>query len=232
MTPAARERLHVRMPLFAVSGAAWLWLVAQPHVMHRSPVRGSVLMFAAMMVPLLGPPLRHVRDRSLARRRVRAIAWFTGIYALLWIAAGVAMIWIAQRVHVGIAVVAIASWQCSPAKQRCLNRCHAHRPLSAFGAAADLDALRFGFNHGLWCIGSCLGLMLLPMLFSHYHLAATAIATLWLAGERLEKPLAPRWRLRGPGKTLRILAGRARLWLHRDDHFPTRVAFPQILQRP
>ena len=222
MTDAARERLQVRLPLFTVSGAAWLLLAARPHAMHGSSVSAiiaaSALMFAAMMLPLIGPPLRHVRDRSFARRRLRAIALFAGGYALLWIAAGVALVLAARSIDAAAdsplvlpaVFVATAVWQCSPARQRCLNRCHAHSTLSAFGASADLDALLFGLRHGLWCIGSCSLLMLLPMLLSRGHLVAMAIVTLWLAGERLEAPMSPGWRLRGPGKTLRIIAGQTR----------------------
>ena len=41
---------------------------------------GWALMLAAMMLPLLPSPVRHVRERSLARRRGRAIAWFLAGY--------------------------------------------------------------------------------------------------------------------------------------------------------
>ena len=56
------------------------------------------------------------------------------------------------------------AWQCSPAKQVCLNRCHALRELAAFGRAADTDALIFGATQGVWCAGSCWAWMLLPLL--------------------------------------------------------------------
>jgi predicted metal-binding membrane protein len=240
MTPAGRERLQVRMPLLAVCGAAWVLLLAQRHEMGGAAVcsmpsmpftgsqaasltAGSALMFAAMMAPLLGAPVRHVRDRSFVRRRLRGILLFVGGYASLWTVAGVVLLmaaaWIVSAgspVMVSAAVIAVAAWQFSPAKQRCLNRCHSHSGLSAFGAAADLDVLRFGLEHGLWCIGSCAGLMLLPLLFSRGHIAAMAGVTLWLSSERLEKPMPPRWRWRGPTKAVRIAVAQARLWLQRS----------------
>lgn len=220
MTPAARERWHVRLPLAAVSGAAWLLLLAQPHAMHGSRVAASALMFAAMMMPLMAAPLRHVREQSFARRRLLAMALFVAGYALIWIAAGVALVEAATRIHAVLAIILIAAWQCSPAKQRCLNRCHVHPPLSPFGLAADFDALRFGLTHGLWCLGSCFALMLLPMLSSIGHLAVMAAVTLWLAGEKLEAPHPARWSLRGPAKTVRIIAGQAKRWLRRRDPLP------------
>lgn len=87
MTAAARARMRVRVPLFKVSGAAWLTLAMQPHdsamcmmpSMRWTPaslLAASAIMFAAMMVPLVGAPVAHVRDRSFARRRLRATVLF------------------------------------------------------------------------------------------------------------------------------------------------------------
>jgi predicted metal-binding membrane protein len=103
--------------------------------------------------------------------------------------------------------------QLSPAKQRCLNRCHAHTELATFGAAADLGALRFGAAHGLWCAGSCWALMLAPMLLPQEHVAAMALVAVRTWSERLESPQPPRWRWRGLGKMRRIAAAQARIRL-------------------
>lgn len=235
MTPAARARMRVRVPLLAVGAAAWLALAAlsadaaahgAAHGTSWTPASlaaQAVLMFAAMMVPLSGGPVRHVRDRSLARRRGRAVALFAAAYALPWIAATAVLLlvsrWIVSAESAAVVALAaggVAVFQGSPPKQHCLNRCHAHPPLAAFGARADLDVLRFGARHALWCIGSCAGLMLLPMLFTRGHLAVMAGVTLWLAGERCEKPVAPRWRWRGPSGAARIALARGQTWLRRE----------------
>ena len=208
MTAAARERLQVRVPLLVLSGGAWLLLFLGDAAVCSMPsmgLTGSTLMFAAMMLPLLGAPLCHVRDRSLARRRPRAVALFVGVYAAFWIAAGVVLLMIADRVAPLLAVPAIAVWQFSPWKQRCLNRLHAHPKLSAFGLNADLDVLRFSATHGLWCIASCFALMLLPMLLPRGQVIAMAAVTVWLATERLAQPVAPRWRWREPAQAARMI---------------------------
>jgi predicted metal-binding membrane protein len=230
--------MRIRVPLLAVSAAAWLLLIVQPHEaavcmmpsMRWTPASlfaASALMFAAMMVPLIGPPVLHVRDSSLARRRPRAIALFVASYGLPWIVAGGAMLfagsWIVAAdspLVLPAAVVALAAWQCSPIKQRCLNRCHAHTALSAFGAKADFDVLRFGFVHAWWCVGSCVALMVLPMLFVRGHLVMMAIATLWLAAERVDRPAVPRWSWRGPQHAVRIAVGQTRTWLRRRGRKP------------
>lgn len=177
------------------------------------------LMLVAMMSPALILPLHHIRIRSFTRRRRRAVALFVAAYATVWLtlgaalaALGVAVAALAPQSYLPavLAIVAALVWQCSPIKQRCLNRCHAHPELSAFGVAADIDVLRFGAVHGLWCVGSCWLLMLFPLLLPHGHLAAMAAVTVLILSERLERPTPPRWDMRGLGKATRIVVERGR----------------------
>jgi predicted metal-binding membrane protein len=221
--------MRVRVPLLAVGAAAWLALAVRPsasvHGAHTAPWTAAqlaveaVLMFAAMMAPAMGGPLDHVRARSFARRRGRAAALFVLGYALPWIAATAVLLVVGRWVTgagsplvPALALAAVVAGQCSPLKQHSLNRCHGNPALGAFGVRADLDVLRFGVRHAGWCIGSCAALMMLPMLFVRGHLALMAGVTIWIAGERLEKPMTPRWRWRGPGRAMRIAAGQARGW--------------------
>jgi predicted metal-binding membrane protein len=185
---------------------------------------GWAVMLAAMMAPLLIAPVRHVRNSSFARARARAIALFVAGYAAVWMLAGVVLQALALAARLAapessapLALVAMIAlvWQFSPAKQRCLNRGHAHSELAAFGPAADIDALCFGLRHGVWCVGSCWALMLLPLLVARAHVAAMAAMSLWLFAERLDRPMPPRWRLRGPGKAARIAVAQARMRLQR-----------------
>jgi predicted metal-binding membrane protein len=253
MTPAAHERFQVRTPVLIISAAAWTLLVLQPggmavaahhhslampgtkmtssaHLLTalNSPaslMTGWALMLAAMMAPLLIAPVRHIRDRSFARRRARAIALFAAGYAAIWMPAGFVLLSVAlatqqvtpaSSLSLALVIVIALVWQFSPIKQRCLNRCHAHAELAAFGLAADLDALRFGLTHGLWCVGSCWALMLLPLLVARGHLLVMAAVTLWLFSERLDQPKPPTWRFRGPNTVARIVIAQTRLRLQRS----------------
>jgi len=180
------------------------------------------LMLVAMMAPTLIIPLWYIRVRSFARRRLRSSALFVFGYAAIWVIVG-ALVFAADLGSkilqtqslwpaVTLAMIGLV-WQISPAKQRCLNRCHAHRSFAAFGASADLDAFRFGISHGVWCVGSCWALMLFPMLLPHGHLAAMAAVSVLVFSERLDNPAPPGWRFRGLGKGTRIvLAQTARVW--------------------
>jgi len=206
-----------------------------PHQAPASLALGWGLMLVAMMSPALILPIRHVRLCSFRRRRARAIALFVAGYAAVWTAVGAMLLAAALAIGAigaiggrapnpylpaaGALLLAVV-WQLSPAKQRCLNRCHAHTELAAFGLAADLDALRFGISHGLWCAGSCWALMLAPLLLPRGHLAAMAITTLLIAGERLEHPRPPRWRWRGLGKLSRIVAAQTRIRLQAHSAQP------------
>lgn len=258
MTPAAHERLQVRVPLLLFSATAWILLLVEPSsttmpthdmaamqsvapmqgatrsvslgmiVAHSSPASlalGWALMLAAMMLPLLSAPVRHVRARSFAQRRARAIMLFIIGYAMIWMATGLALLSLSVMMQLIplessllVALVALIAlvWQFSPFKQCCLNHGHAHPELAAFGAAADIDALRFGFTHAVWCVGSCWTLMLLPLLVSHRHIAVMTAVALWLAAERLDKPLRPRWRVRGPGRAARIAVAQTRMRVQRS----------------
>ncbi|WP_176441544.1 DUF2182 domain-containing protein [Granulicella rosea] len=171
---------------------------------------GWAAMLVATMLPTLTAPLRHVRQQSFARRRGRSVALFLTGYGAVWLAAGVVLTGLALVLAwatpwAGGAVGAAALvWQASPAKQRCLNRGHAHPALAAFGGAADRSALRFGALHGIWCAGSCWAWMLLPMLLPRGRLLAMAAVGGLIFCERMERPERPCWKMRGLGRAVRM----------------------------
>ncbi len=252
MTPAARERWQVHAPVLLMTAAAWIALLAKPGcsgvsgsccipttlregissdsinmLMNRNPpgslALGWALMVGAMMTPLLSAPVRHVLDRSFARRRARAVLLFIAGYAAIWVAAGVAILAVVLPLRLflpasfGPAAAASAValvWQCSPWKQRYLNRGHAHVELVAFSAAADLAVLRFGATHGISCVGSCWAVMLASELFPVGHVAVMAVVTLWLLAERLDGPMLPAWRFPSGGKAARLALAQARILFH------------------
>src|SRR5262249_6641705 len=148
----------------------------------------SVLMIAAMMLPLTITPLRYVRDRSFARRRARATILFAAGYVVVWMIASVVLQLIAFAARwaafapplcLGLAIATAIIWQVSPAKQWCLNRCHRRPHLAAFGTAADRDAFGFGLTNGASCAGSCWALMLATLLVGQGHVLAMLGVTLF-----------------------------------------------------
>ncbi|HEX6705268.1 MAG TPA: DUF2182 domain-containing protein [Albitalea sp.] len=232
------EFANVQFGVLAVSLAAWITIAALPHWSGRelsdyicssagtarltadwalSAGFSWMLMTMAMMAPLTLPAIAHIRISSFASRRSQAIALFSLGFATVWMLAGFAMRALeaalrdmTSAVYLPAAVAALVAgiWQASPYKQRCLNRCHSHDPLSAFGLDAHVDAIRFGLRHGLWCVGTCWALMLMTVLLPQRHVAAMAIVSVLTFCERLEPPGPPLWRPRG--------LGTACLWLRRE----------------
>jgi predicted metal-binding membrane protein len=179
---------------------------------------GWALMVVAMMSPLIVPPLRHVHDRSFARRRARSMLLFATGYAAVWMVAGawlqcMALIarWAVPSPFVCLSLVAAVaiSWQISPAKQWCLNICHRRPHLAAFGAAADLDTIDFALRHGAACVGTCWALMLLTLVVAQGHVLAMAAVMLFVVAERLEGAAPLAWRWRGADKAVRIARAQA-----------------------
>lgn len=216
------------LPALCAAGAAWAGSLVDTlrlALAFNSPARLAgewALMIAAMMSPLMVAPLRHVRARSFAWRRPRAMLMFVAGYAAVWMSAGVVLAALALAARAAapapLACVALVAtlaliWQVSPAKQWCLNRCHRRPALAAFGAAANRDAVRFGLANGAACVGTCWALMLLPLVAGAGHLATMAAVTLLVLAERLDPPAPLAWRWRWPGKALRIVAAQARLRL-------------------
>jgi predicted metal-binding membrane protein len=227
-----KDCARLRNGVLLASATAWVVLLARPEESCHGPassfgasLRGSVealesrasgwlVMLVAMMAPMTLGALYQVRLRSFVRRRWRASTLVVAGYGMVWMAAGVALtaielavLGLAPASPVPAIVVATVAciWQASPLKQRALNRCHAHRAARAFGLAADWDALRIGLEHGVWCVGSCWAVMLLPLLLPRWHLAAMAAVTLLMFCERLDRPEPPVWRLRGFHTAFRLV---------------------------
>jgi predicted metal-binding membrane protein len=174
---------------------------------------GWALMLTAMMAPLTIPALRYAYVRSLRSRRWRAVSLVTMGHVAVWTAGGLALLAAASALRsvTGSADLALllgllvaVGWQLSPLKQSCLNRHCAFPPISAFGRAADRDALRFGGTHSAWCLGSCWGLMLVSMLVPTWHVAVMLGVSAWMWVEPFERPERPSWRVRLPLRSFRI----------------------------
>ena len=158
------DRIRVRNAVAAVTALAWVLLIAAPHATdthpHESGSNGVLaasgaalnwlLMLAAMMAPVLIQPIQFIRGQGLARRRTRGTLLFLGGYSAVWMVGGALLLSTAASVRsAGLAPVTPAAavlafamvWQCSPAKQICLNRCHARPALTAFVWKADTDCM-------------------------------------------------------------------------------------------
>lgn len=195
--------------LCSVTPAPWLtpgWFA--------SASLGWLLMIVAMMAPMTLPAIAHIQVSVFAQRRVRATLIFLAGFAAIWLIPGLAISALARAFETmaasgygpaALALLIAGTWQCSPWRQGFLNRCHAHRPLAAFGLRADLDALRLGLAHGLSCIGTCWAWMLLTAMLPAWHLLLMPLVALLSFCERLDAPRPPAWQIRGLRMAARLL---------------------------
>jgi predicted metal-binding membrane protein len=142
-----------------LAGAAWLVVVPQMNGMDMGVATplGSfasfiglwVPMMAAMMLPGAAPAvLRCVQNGG----RVRGVVQFVGSYLAVWALVG-AGVYALYEPHgsfaAGAVTIAAGVYELTPLKQRFRARCR--------------EPLRSGFDFGLACAGSSIGLMLIQV---------------------------------------------------------------------
>jgi predicted metal-binding membrane protein len=205
--------------LLLASAAGWIsmaWLAGGDQLAH--PASHSPGHFAAIWLAMLlaMAPLLLVREigrlwrAGLRRLRVLTIAWFVCGYVGVWMFAGVALSalsgWVTLSIErIAVAATLIVLWHCSPVRQRCLNACHRVPSLRVFGAAAQLDALRYGGTTGCYCAATCGVVMLLALLVKEHHLIVMGVAAVVTTLERHLPARRPRWQLP-------VLRGRSLDW--------------------
>jgi predicted metal-binding membrane protein len=119
-----------------------------------------VPMMAAMMLPGAAPAVaRRVRSDGHAH----AVPLFVGSYLAVWAVAGLA-VYALYRPHgstvAGALIIAAGAYELTPLKRDCRRRCRA--------------SVRSGFEFGLYCVGSSIGLMVVL-------LALGAMSVMWMA---------------------------------------------------
>jgi predicted metal-binding membrane protein len=140
-----------------LAAASWVVAVRQmnPMDMGFATSLGSLaffvglwlLMMAAMMLPGAAPAVvRHTH----ANGRVRAVPLFVASYLAVWTLVGVA-VYALYRPHgafaAGVVAIAAGLYELTPLKQSFRRRCR--------------ETVGSGFEYGLYCVGSSIGLMLM-----------------------------------------------------------------------
>jgi predicted metal-binding membrane protein len=130
-----------------------------------------ISMMTAMMLPSAAPAvLRHVR----ARRRVLAGAPFVCSYLAVWAFVGAA-VYAVYRPHGAVAaaavVIAAGVYEFTPLKRHFRRRCR--------------ESVRSGFEFGLCCVGSSIGLMLMLVVLGIMSVIWMAVITVVVFAQKL-----------------------------------------------
>jgi predicted metal-binding membrane protein len=164
-----------------LAATAWVVAVRQMHGMDMGVATrlGSfaffvavwVSMMAAMMLPGAVPAvLRHAR----ASGRMRAVPLFVVSYLGVWALVGVA-VYALYRPHGYLAAGAVASaagvYELTPLKQQFRRRCR--------------ESIRSGFEFGLCCVGSSIGLMLMMVALGVMNITWMSVVAVVVVAQKL-----------------------------------------------
>ena len=154
--------------LLAAAALAWLAVAAyEPPMGAAGFVVGWTLMMAAMMLPSIVP-----LAALLPGGQTRLAAG----YLSTWAATGLVP-WEAMEHGLSpalpLVLAAAGAYELTPLKGACLRRCR--NPVGFVIARSGGGPFRLGVEHGVWCVGCCVGLMVVLVLAASMSLAAAAI---------------------------------------------------------
>jgi predicted metal-binding membrane protein len=182
-----RDAVAALIATLGLAAAAWVVAVRQMNGMDMGVATqlGSfaffvgvwVSMMAAMMLPGAAPAvLRRAHDSG----RLRVVPLFVGSYLAVWTLVGVA-VYALYRPHgsfaAGAVAIAAGVYELTPLKQYSRRRCR--------------ESVDSGFEFGLYCVGSSIGLMLMLVALSVMSVTwMCVIAVLVLAQKLLPEKAA------------------------------------------
>ncbi len=130
-----------------------------------------VSMMAAMMLPGAAPA---VLRRARASGRVRTVPLFLGSYLAVWTLVGVA-VYALYRPHgsfaAGAVAIAAGVYEFTPLKRYFRRRCR--------------ESVRSGFEFGLYCVSSSMGLMLMLVALGVMSVAWMAVIAVLAVAQKL-----------------------------------------------
>ncbi len=145
--------------------------VATPTGSFASFVALWVSMMAAMMLPGAAPA---VLRRAQASGRVRTVPIFVGSYLAVWTLVGVA-VHALDRPHgsfsAGAVAIAAGVYELTPLKQHFRRCCR--------------ESVRSGFEFGLFCVGSSIGLMLMLVALGVMSLTWMSVIAVLVLAQKL-----------------------------------------------
>jgi predicted metal-binding membrane protein len=137
--------------LLGLAEACWVVVLRQMSGMDMGTATelGSLGFFAAVWVPMMAAMMLPGVVPAAARLRgALAVPFFAGSYLVVWTAVGLA-VYAVYRPHgavvAGALTIAAGLYELTPLKRHCRRRCR--------------ETVRSGFEFGVYCVGSSIGLM-------------------------------------------------------------------------
>jgi predicted metal-binding membrane protein len=164
-----------------LAAGCWIISVRQMNGMDMGVATrlGSFAFFAALWVPMMAAMmLPGAVPAALRRARasdgLRMVPAFVISYIAVWALIGVAVYFLYRPhgpVAAGALVIAAGSYELTPVKQACRRRCR--------------EAPRSGFQFGLCCVGSSIGLMLVLLALGLMSIIWMAVITVVVLAQKV-----------------------------------------------
>jgi predicted metal-binding membrane protein len=170
--------------LLAASAVAWVGLaVYEPPMGFVGFAVAWLLMMAAMMLPSIAPLWLLFRGS----RAGMALG-----YLAVWSVVGIVPYLAMDRAMgptVPVVLGLAGAYELSPLKSACLRRCR--NPAAFVMEHYRSGAFRLGVEHGIWCLGCCVGLMAVLVLAASMQLGWAVV----IAAAVFVQKVAPRGEL-------------------------------------
>jgi predicted metal-binding membrane protein len=164
-----------------LAAACWIISVGQMKGMDMGVATrlGSFAFFAALWVPMMAAMMLPgavpaVLRRAQARGGLRVVPAFVIAYIAVWALVGVAVYFLYRPhgpVAAGALLIAAGIYELTPIKQACRRRCRENR-----GS---------GFEFGLCCVGSSIGLMVILLALGWMSIVWMAVIAVVVLAQKL-----------------------------------------------
>jgi predicted metal-binding membrane protein len=170
--------------LVGLAEASWALALRQMSGMDTGTATelGSLGFFVAAWVPMMAAMMLPGAVPAASRLRgALAVPAFAGSYLVVWTAVGLAA-YAVYRPHGAVAAgaltIAAGLYELTPLKRHCRRRCR--------------ESVRSGFEFGVWCVGSSLGLMVVLLALGAMSVTWMALVAVLVLAQKLLPPRAVR----------------------------------------
>jgi predicted metal-binding membrane protein len=170
--------------VLGLAEACWVLVLRQMRGMDMGTATelGSLGFFAAVWVPMIAAMMLPGAVPAAARLRgALAVPLFAGSYLAVWAAIGLA-VYAVYRPHgaavAGALTIAAGLYELTPLKRHCRRRCR--------------ETVRSGFEFGVWCVGSSIGLMVVLLALGAMSVTWMAVVAVLVLAQKLLPPRAIR----------------------------------------
>ena len=160
-----------------LAAAAWVVAVRQMNGMDMGVATelGSFASFVGYWVPMMAAMMLPGAAPAVFRRaRVQAVPLFVGSYLAVWTLVGL-VVYALYRPHgsfvAGALTVAAGLYELTPLKRDCRRRCR--------------ESVRSGFEFGLYCVGSSIGLMLMLVMLGVMSITWMSLIAVLVLAQKL-----------------------------------------------